>query len=215
MSILATLVLLAVSMGVATAGHAHTEGRLKPIGREETRSICASLCLAGLGGEPCGAPCATLTPRNQTQSDGGSAPSGTLAAGAIKTRRDACPLLCEYRLGDPLCDCNEGRTTAAIKSGNYPAIDYHRICGYFCSEHNYHIYGCPLCGVYRMQDLDRRVRPTEMDIDWEEWCREQCSIGMGGVACDCDLPLPLPMNLISQDRSLKSSEEDTTDASEV
>ncbi|XP_017776568.1 PREDICTED: uncharacterized protein LOC108562664 [Nicrophorus vespilloides] len=188
-------------VGVASGRHIGNHGidaQFGPIELTEARRICASLCMAGLGGKGCGEQCQSISPidlpvqlaRNETR-DLLRPP-----ASVYSRRRDACPLLCDYSLGEPLCSCSA--ETATYRTDFY-SIDFDRICSFFCVNHDYNIIGCRSCSIYRNQSYDTYSMQTyrpDRKIDWDAWCRERCAEGDGGVACNCDI-LPLSLAKMS------------------
>lgn len=174
-------------------GNHDNDAVLQPIvTTSQSRRICASLCMNGLGGEKCGDFCLDIAPYQlpyKQQND-----SKTFV---INARTDACPVLCDNHLGYPLCHC---RTPPKNRE-----INFIEVCGFFCVEHHYRIDGCQPCNVYQAavdeaSMYSRSIRPKRYkssgdDIDWEEWCRDRCKVGDGGVACNCDLlPMVAPIN---------------------
>lgn len=82
------------------------------------RRICAELCMAGLGGDPCGEGCVDLAPANlpvqYNQTDKGIIVTNASAV-HHKPRNDMCDVLCKNNLGNPLCQCNATQRS----TGNY------------------------------------------------------------------------------------------------
>lgn len=188
--------------GVALPGYIpyHMDSSaLQPITtRSQERRICAELCLTGLGGSPCGDDCVDLTPQGlPLQSRNGS----TTGKFGVATRHEACTILCENQLGDPLCHCNETATGTGSKK-----TDFVQVCGIFCVRYDYQIYGCQACQLYKNATSARMINYVGVDtmseqsdgdddvplVNWDLWCQNMCQEGNGGAACNCDL---LPMSL--------------------
>ncbi|KAL1512522.1 hypothetical protein ABEB36_002103 [Hypothenemus hampei] len=174
-----------------------SDSALQPILSQSQRTrICYELCLSGLGGEPCGDSCYDLIPSNlpilsvsQNTSVVVVVTDDTLAKKYNSTiRDDSCKVLCKNGLGYPLCACSYNDTKT------YP--DFVEICSVFCVNYNYQLYGCQNCTLYVQYASDKSNPIFEfasMDlkdtvtVGWKAWCREMCSDGNGGAACNCDL----------------------------
>lgn len=185
MSIL--LILLGVH-GVAQARYPGNKIAVRPIASQAaSRRVCSELCAAGLGGEPCGGSCLRVLPQElPTRTND----SRTTAESQV-TRRDACPVLCENRLGYPLCECDPPTKDVPRE------VDYVQICSFFCVTYGHRVDGCQKCETYQENEEEssqwtNRIGKTT-DVDWEAWCLEMCSSGDGGIACNCDI---LPMNAL-------------------
>lgn len=201
---------------------------LQPIvTRSQERRICTELCMSGLGGTPCGEDCVDLAPQGLplqsvpsyvTGSDGSDKLqlSNDTAADKSQPRTSACPILCKNQLGFPLCNCDEfeiasltpnlNKKTGFVGETNnnygeliYPKrVDFLEICGFFCLEYDYQLYGCQACEMFKKfneSGFDIRnwsIGSKILKEDWKLWCSKKCSTGDGGAACNCDL---LPMAL--------------------
>lgn len=193
MSILVVFLLVGGSFG-KYLGNQDNNDVLQPIvSPSQSRRICASLCMSGLGGEKCGDFCLDIAPQQLPLRSLQNVSVNTLE---LNTRKEACPVLCDNHLGYPLCKCSSPPTKREI--------DFVEVCGFFCIHYNYKIDGCQPCKVYKDEEdksaLFRSIRPkiksVRDNIDWQEWCRDRCSVGDGGVACNCDiLPLMAPITV--------------------
>ncbi|XP_044263922.1 uncharacterized protein LOC123010837 isoform X2 [Tribolium madens] len=173
-------------LGVASSRHiSYYDGspHSRPmITQQQERRICAELCMAGLGGEPCGADCLDVIPEGLPS----QASQSSEELQVDYTRKDACPVLCANRLGYPLCNC-----TYAPETRPFFRIDFVQICSHFCLAYKYQIYGCNTCDAYKnMTGISTKATPTV--YNWNSWCLSMCQEGDGGSACYCDL---LPMGL--------------------
>jgi hypothetical protein len=186
-------ILVLLLLGVATSRHISyydDDTSDRPImTKSQERRICAELCMAGLGGEPCGDECLDVIPQGLPIESSQSNDDHTQAN---YTRKDACPLLCANRLGYPLCGCNYTQETTPFFT-----VDFLQICLHFCTSYNYRIYGCNECGYYaNLTGNDGIVgisgQTSRKAYDWNAWCIQMCEDGDGGSACYCDL---LPMSL--------------------
>lgn len=197
-SIVPLFLLVGVTLPSYIPYHLDTVSLQPIITRSQERRICAELCMTGLGGSPCGDDCVDLTPQGlPLQSLNGS----TTVKFGVATRHQACTVLCENQLGDPLCHCNETTTTKAAKK-----TDFIQVCAYFCVTYDYQIYGCQACTLYKNATEARILTyvgvsstseqddggDTEPVVNWDIWCQNMCQEGNGGAACNCDL---LPMSL--------------------
>ncbi|KAJ8926133.1 hypothetical protein NQ315_009990 [Exocentrus adspersus] len=201
--------------GVAFSGYIpyymDAVGVLQPIvTRSQERRICAELCMTGLGGSPCGDDCFDLTPQGlPLQSFNGTSTSKF----GVATRYDACSVLCENGLGEPLCHCGDRAKEKLLITRK---TDFVQVCGHFCVRYDYRIFGCQACPLYKNATgiAARMLAPhvsfsdgappdqqTGGDggqdgnvpvVDWDLWCQSMCQEGNGGAACNCDL---LPMSL--------------------
>lgn len=158
--------------------------------------ICADLCSSGLGGKACGPFCYDLIPK--------TLPNQSLnAIQHVKnnlTRTDACPLLCEYDLGYPLCQCSKNKQVT--RSNKKIKVDFNKICDHYCQEQRWWLRGCPVCEVtiqYGGSSQNGRMMTytskdiSSYDVDWGKWCDIQCAAANGGSACNCDI---LPFSMI-------------------
>ncbi|ERL83418.1 uncharacterized protein LOC125504687 [Dendroctonus ponderosae] len=178
----------------------YDDSALQPILSQSHRTrICYELCMSGLGGTPCGDTCFDLMPTNlplvgqnqnsQNESDNNGTSIRVYNATA---RDDSCTVLCKNRLGYPLCACT-------YDDSKLYATNFMEICSAFCVSYGYQLYGCQNCSLYREYIINKSSDPNNpfdtasMDLDgsvsigWEAWCREECSDGNGGAACNCDL----------------------------
>ncbi|XP_066257343.1 uncharacterized protein [Euwallacea similis] len=174
----------------------YDDSALQPIISQSRRTrICYELCTSGLGGTPCGDSCFDLIPTNlpiavagqDQDSQNGSGYSSKYNA---TTREASCKVLCKNGLGYPLCTCNDEDTTKPT--------DFFAVCSSFCVNYSYQLYGCQNCTLYLeyMTNNINSNNPFDMaslgvdgtvTIGWNAWCREMCSDGNGGAACNCDL----------------------------
>ncbi|XP_050301235.1 uncharacterized protein LOC126739532 [Anthonomus grandis grandis] len=177
---------------------------LQPILSQSRRTrICSELCMSGLGGTPCGDSCFDLIPTNlplvgqSSQGSAGNGSSSGASGGASKynatTRDGACSVLCKNQLGYPLCGCTYDTTKVY-------APDFVEICSTYCVDYGYQLYGCQNCTIY-LQYLQASSGSssssafntasmsigTSLGVDYSLWCKEECSDGNGGAACQCDL----------------------------
>lgn len=196
MSILPLLLLVGVASSKFIISHTDDE-QLQPIATSsQARRICAELCMSGLGGEACGESCLDISPQGLPVQS-----LNSVQERRNSTRRDACSVLCSNQLGYPLCQCNSKKVDPNFK------VDYIQICSYFCLKHNHQVYGCQPCRVYQQTQeqhggkeadvfgFSRSSNSNLYEIDWEKWCKEQCSVGNGGAACNCDiLPFSAQIN---------------------
>lgn len=174
-------------VGVACVGCVGVHGNdavPQPIGVNSTQAhrICAALCSAGLGGDSCGESCLNKVPKELPTRQS----AVNLRARYANGRHDACPILCENALGNPLCGCE--------KPTQKKELDLLGICKFFCLNYEYNIDGCPSCDALCSKAKIVNRRKHKVKIDWEEWCKSRCIEGDGGAACNCDI-LPLRMNL--------------------
>lgn len=186
----------AVVVGVASSKHDYHHSNVSPIIKpyDQVR-ICANLCSAGLGGEPCGDFCFDLTPtRLPRQSLNDTELVGTTAA-----RTAVCPILCDNRLGHPLCKCHE--PTSNNRHGIH--VNFNKICDHYCSKQKWWLRGCPPCKLTTQHggttqngriSMDNLVKTDSSDIDWGKWCKKMCADDNGGSACNCDI-LPFSLQL--------------------
>lgn len=107
-----SIFLLCLLVGVAVSRYINDDDDasefLQPIiSQTRQRRICAELCMAGLGGDPCGEGCVDLIPDGmpvqyaQTEQNNKTIPNVS-----YMTRHDMCDVLCNNNLGNPLCQCN-------------------------------------------------------------------------------------------------------------
>uniref|UniRef100_V5GRN7 Uncharacterized protein n=1 Tax=Anoplophora glabripennis TaxID=217634 RepID=V5GRN7_ANOGL len=201
--LLTSIVPLFLLAGVALPGyipyHMDTAALQPIVTTSQERRICAELCMTGLGGTPCGDDCVDFTPQGlPLQSLNGS----TTVKFGVATRHEACIVLCENQLGEPLCHCNETTTGKVAKKP-----DFMQVCGFFCVRYDYRIYGCQTCSLYKNATEARMLSYVgvstnseddddggegEPVVNWDLWCQNMCQEGNGGAACNCDL---LPMSL--------------------
>lgn len=192
MSILPLFLLVGVTFSKYSSSYGNADTFQPIVTASQTRRICAALCISGLGGKVCGNDCLDIMPTSlPVQSVNSSSVHGSETRTA---RTDICPVLCANKLGYPLCNCSTSDTSNANAE-----VDFVQICGYVCINLSYRIPGCQYCEIYKATAkmhgtdsfslaIDRSVK----SVDWEEWCRQMCSVGDGGVACNCDI---LPMSL--------------------
>lgn len=189
MSILPLFLVVGVAISWHIGGHGNSAILQPIILKSQANRICAELCSAGLGGESCGETCMDIAPQDlPIQSQNGTRNTSN------ESRRDVCPMLCANSLGRPLCDCEPETNNKSEE------IDFVQICGTFCTKYGYRINGCQSCDVYNkashMFELNTfsRRKMAKIRIDWNEWCKQKCLEGDGGVACNCDI-LPISINL--------------------
>ncbi|GJQ66125.1 hypothetical protein Trydic_g4190 [Trypoxylus dichotomus] len=191
MSILPLFLLVGVATAKYTSSYGNADTFQPIVTASQARRICAALCINGLGGKACGDDCLDIIPTSlPIQSVNGNRSNGS----EIKiARTDICPVLCANKLGYPLCNCSTTDTA------NANTVDYVQICGNVCVNLNYRIPGCQSCKIYKaMKEMhgdnsfSLAINRSVKSVDWEEWCRQMCSVGDGGVACNCDI---LPMSL--------------------
>lgn len=221
---LGVVVVVAVVVGVTLARHISfydDEGDFQPIvTTSQEKRICAELCMSGLGGTVCGDNCIDITPQNlplkqqygSSNDSGGRALAGGLvnATSSASSRHSACNVLCINQLGYPLCNCDDILETTTARHP-LKAVNFLQICANFCEEHNYQLYGCQKCEVYKKYDANEgklakddaekskeKVKRSIFDqqtYDWDKWCQKVCASGDGGAACYCDLlPFGLQIN---------------------
>ncbi|XP_074042594.1 uncharacterized protein isoform X4 [Leptinotarsa decemlineata] len=186
--------LLLLMVGVAVSRHILHGAKeddnetLNPIvTRSRQRKICAELCMAGLGGNPCGEDCVDLVPTDMPVQ---FHQENSTINYSIHTRHGACDLLCDNNLGYPLCGCSFDSTKTT---------DFERVCSRFCIEYDYQIYGCQKCSVYNSPSTGtfskQSLVTNDHPIDWNKWCLVKCRKNEGGSACYCDiLPMFMMMN---------------------
>ncbi|KAG5879919.1 hypothetical protein JTB14_014392 [Gonioctena quinquepunctata] len=177
--------LLLLLVGVSVSRHLGDAEMLQPIvSRSQRHKICAELCMAGLGGQPCGDECVDLVPQDmpvQYKQENATESYG------MNTRHDSCEVLCDNNLGYPLCGCNYDSSKAT---------DFITVCSFYCLQYNYQIFGCQKCSIYNSSNDAFSFQSMNTDVprkvDWDLWCVKKCMKNDGGAACDCDL---LPMSL--------------------
>ncbi|XP_022912977.2 uncharacterized protein [Onthophagus taurus] len=193
------ILLVGMSFAKQVYYHGNTESFQPIVSVSQSKRICAALCMSGLGGKSCGPDCQDLTP-NTIPAQSPNSSDAVRVAQSSMARRNVCPILCKNGLGQPLCDCQDPKNRA--KEVN-EEIDFVQVCGNFCLDFKHRLPGCQSCKVYEeaaktdknvfsvnssSSSLDRSLKT----VDWEEWCRQMCSVGDGGAACNCDI---LPMSL--------------------
>ncbi|XP_064211755.1 uncharacterized protein LOC103313525 [Tribolium castaneum] len=178
-------------VGVASSRHiSYYDGspNSRPmISQQQERRICAELCMSGLGGEPCGSDCLDMIPQGLPTK---SSHQSSEEPSPDYTRQAVCPVLCENRLGFPLCNC-----TYSLQTTLQPffRVNFVEICSRFCLQYGYQLYGCNTCDTYRnMTGIASKA--SRQLYDWNSWCLSMCKEGDGGSACYCDL-LPLGLKL--------------------
>lgn len=106
-----SIFLLCVLVGVALSRFINDDDNasetLQPIiSQTRQRRICAELCMAGLGGDPCGEGCVDLIPDGMPVQYAQIGQNDTIPNVSYMTRHDMCDVLCNNNLGNPLCQCN-------------------------------------------------------------------------------------------------------------
>lgn len=192
MSILPLLLLVGVTSAKYLGNYGNADTFQPIVTTSQARRICAALRIAGLGGKACGDDCLDITPTSLPVQSVNS--SGVSSSAGHVARKNICPVLCANKLGYPLCNCTTTDSTNANKD-----IDFVQICGNVCLNLNYRITGCQSCEVYQStaemhgdKSFSLSVDRSVQSVDWDEWCRQMCSEGDGGIACNCDI---LPMSL--------------------
>ncbi|XP_067004428.2 uncharacterized protein [Anabrus simplex] len=105
--------------------------------------MCSDLCVSGLGGVPCGRVCDNLNVNFKELKKAAAAVSnGTLVKKQGSPRRNVCPLLCAYALGDPLCECDSYEIDRRFL---VTPINWNNICVMFCEMEGLTVYGCRKC----------------------------------------------------------------------
>lgn len=177
-----------------------------PITAMGRQRICADLCRSGLGGESCGDVCFDLMPSGlpvQSPSN-----NNTREVQVEQARNKVCPVLCENRLGFPLCQCTPPAGQHDSKSFR---INFRKICEHYCQHENWVLRGCPVCpgASIRQEPLEAlyTIKPntimlskmvnipgtsfksvsSNQRVDWGKWCHIQCENSNGGSACNCDI----------------------------
>lgn len=186
MSIFPVFLLLGVVYGRQIGSYGNGTYLRPIVTRSEERRICAELCMAGLGGEPCGADCVDLTPQDYpVQSETVVEAS---EGSRHQPRESACPVLCRNRLGYPLCNCDDD-----VKLNKH--VDLLEVCTFYCLSFDYQLSGCQDCDLVKsaIRSHDKSglsATYLKSTINWNLWCQAMCYTGNGGAACECDL---LPM----------------------
>ncbi|KAF5279654.1 hypothetical protein FQA39_LY18258 [Lamprigera yunnana] len=151
--------------------------------------ICTDLCTSGLGGGVCGSQCKEILPDFRMPLNSIQTSHDNFSRG----RREICPILCENQLGFPLCQCPFYTVQNKKKSS------FITVCKSFCTIYGYQVHGCQTCDVYLEYFQDEQKNHIEhspvkkqANIDWDLWCKQQCSVNNGGSACNCDI---LPFRL--------------------
>ncbi|XP_074042593.1 uncharacterized protein isoform X3 [Leptinotarsa decemlineata] len=112
---------VAVSRHILHGAKEDDNETLNPIvTRSRQRKICAELCMAGLGGNPCGEDCVDLVPTDMPVQ---FHQENSTINYSIHTRHGACDLLCDNNLGYPLCGCSFDSTkTTDFERGTWPQV---------------------------------------------------------------------------------------------